>query len=121
MFIILLTFHEWGHAKSADMLGDSTARDQGRMSLNPGVHIDIVGTIILPLFASFFGGAFFGWAKTGAGESVQPQKTGRRDLMLIAGGRPFHEYRAHLHNFRRSEDSNWNLHHSTRPPLNFTL
>ena len=88
-FIILLTFHEWGHAKSADMLGDSTARDQGRMSLNPGVHIDMVGTIILPLFASFFGGAFFGWAKP---VPVNPYnlKNWRRDLMLIAAAwRPF--------------------------------
>ena len=87
-FIILLTFHEWGHAKSADMLGDSTARDQGRMSLNPGVHIDMIGTIILPLFASFFGGAFFGWAKP---VPVNPYnlRNPRRDLMLIAAAGPF--------------------------------
>ena len=87
-FIILLTFHEWGHAKSADMLGDSTARDQGRMSLNPGVHIDMIGTIILPLLASFFGGAFFGWAKP---VPVNPYnlKNPRRDLMLIAAAGPF--------------------------------
>ena len=57
-FIILLTFHEWAHAKSADMLGDPTARDLGRMSLNPGVHIDMIGTIILPLFGSLLGGGF---------------------------------------------------------------
>ena len=87
-FIILLTFHEWGHAKSADMLGDSTARDQGRMTLNPGVHIDMIGTIILPLLASFFGGAFFGWAKP---VPVNPYnlKNPRRDLMLIAAAGPF--------------------------------
>ena len=87
-FIILLTFHEWGHAKSADMLGDSTARDLGRMSLNPGVHIDMIGTIILPLLASFFGGAFFGWAKP---VPVNPYnlRNPRRDLMLIAAAGPF--------------------------------
>ncbi len=87
-FIILLTFHEWGHAKSADMLGDPTARDLGRMSLNPGVHIDMIGTIILPLIASFFGGAFFGWAKP---VPVNPYnlKNPRRDLMLIAAAGPF--------------------------------
>ncbi len=86
-FIILLTFHEWAHAKSADMLGDSTARDLGRMSLNPGVHIDMIGTIILPLLASFFGGAFFGWAKP---VPVNPYnlKNWRRDLMIIAGAGP---------------------------------
>ena len=86
-FIILLTFHEWGHAKSANMLGDPTARDLGRMSLNPGVHIDMIGTIILPLIASVFGGAFFGWAKP---VPVNPYnlKHPRRDLMLIAAAGP---------------------------------
>ena len=86
-FIILLTFHEWGHAKSADMLGDPTARDLGRMSLNPGVHIDMIGTIMLPLLGSFFGGAFFGWAKP---VPVNPYnlKNPRRDLMLIAAAGP---------------------------------
>ena len=87
-FIVLLTFHEWGHAKSADMLGDPTARDLGRMTLNPGVHIDMIGTIILPLIASFAGGAFFGWAKP---VPVNPYnlKNPRRDLMLIAAAGPF--------------------------------
>ncbi len=87
-FIILLTFHEWAHAKSANMLGDSTARDEGRMSLNPAVHIDVVGTLFLPLIGTFFGGAFFGWAKP---VPVNPYnlKNPRRDIMLIAGAGPF--------------------------------
>lgn len=87
-FIILLTFHEWGHAKSANMLGDSTARDQGRMSLNPAVHIDPIGTLFLPLIGSLFGGGFFGWAKP---VPVNPYnlKNPRRDIMLIAGAGPF--------------------------------
>lgn len=86
-FIILLTFHEWGHAKSANMLGDPTARDMGRMSLNPGVHIDIIGTVIIPLFGTLLGGAFFGWAKP---VPVNPYnlKNPRRDLMLIAAAGP---------------------------------
>lgn len=87
-FIILLTFHEWGHAKSANMLGDSTARDQGRMSLNPAVHIDPIGTLFLPLIGTFFGGGFFGWAKP---VPVNPYnlRHPRRDLMLIAAAGPF--------------------------------
>ena len=87
-FIVLLTFHEWGHAKSADMLGDPTARNLGRMSLNPGVHIDIIGTVILPLLGTLFGGAFFGWAKP---VPVNPfnLKNPRRDMMLIAAAGPF--------------------------------
>lgn len=87
-FIILLTFHEWGHAKSAYMLGDSTARDQGRLSLNPAVHIDPIGTLFLPLIGALMGGGFFGWAKP---VPVNPYnlKKPRRDLMLIAGAGPF--------------------------------
>lgn len=86
-FIILLTFHEWGHAKSANMLGDSTARDQGRMSLNPAVHIDPIGTLFLPLIGSLFGGGFFGWAKP---VPVNPYylKNPRFDIMLIAAAGP---------------------------------
>ncbi|MYB65137.1 site-2 protease family protein [Candidatus Poribacteria bacterium] len=95
-FIILLTFHEWGHAKSANMLGDPTAKDLGRMSLNPAVHIDPIGTLMLPLIgslsSSLFGGAsrgmFFGWAKP---VPVDPYnlRNPRRDLMLIAAAGPF--------------------------------
>ncbi len=86
-FIILLTFHEWGHAKSANMLGDPTARDQGRMSLNPAVHIDPIGTLFLPLIGSLFGGGFFGWAKP---VPVNPYnlKKPRRDIMIIAAAGP---------------------------------
>lgn len=97
-FIILLTFHEWGHAKSANMLGDPTARDMGRMSLNPGVHIDIIGTLILPLLGTLFGGGFFGWAKTCAGEPVQPEKSEKRpDAYRCC--RSDHEYCSHFCDF----------------------
>jgi len=86
-FIVLLTFHEWAHAKSAEMLGDPTARDQGRLSLNPGVHIDPIGTLLLPLFGALFRVGIFGWAKP---VPVNPYnlKNWRRDLMLIAGAGP---------------------------------
>ena len=87
-FIILLTFHEWGHAKSANMLGDPTAKELGRMSFNPAVHIDPIGTLFLPLLGSLFGGGFFGWAKP---VPVNPYnlRNPRRDLMLIAAAGPF--------------------------------
>src|ERR1044071_6083312 len=65
--IILLTFHEFGHAWMAQICGDDTARLQGRVSLNPIVHIDPIGTVLIPLFALLIGpsGAKFlvGWAK----------------------------------------------------------
>ncbi|MGA2787790.1 MAG: site-2 protease family protein [Verrucomicrobiota bacterium] len=65
--IVLLTFHEFGHAWVALKCGDDTARLQGRVSLNPLVHIDPIGTILLPLMMIFlpFGVSRFmiGWAK----------------------------------------------------------
>ncbi len=68
-FIVLLfalSFHEAAHAWTASRLGDPTARMLGRMTLNPVKHIDLLGTIILPLMFLFtpgFGGLLFGWAK----------------------------------------------------------
>jgi Zn-dependent protease len=65
-FIPLLTFHEWAHAWTAWKCGDDTAYKLGRVSLNPIVHMDLVGTVILPL-AGMISGAmgggvvFVGW------------------------------------------------------------
>lgn len=59
LLILSLTVHEWAHAWSAWRLGDDTANGQGRMTLNPLVHIDLLGTIVLPLLSPIP----FGWAK----------------------------------------------------------
>jgi Zn-dependent protease len=64
--IVLLTFHEFGHAWMAWKCGDETARSQGRVSLNPIVHIDLIGTVFLPLLMIFVSGVgqfLVGWAK----------------------------------------------------------
>ena len=64
--VILLTFHEFGHAWMAFKCGDDTAKTMGRCSLNPLVHIDLIGTVILPLIMIFMPGAgrfLVGWAK----------------------------------------------------------
>ena|SRR5579859_1184703 len=53
MLIVLLTFHEYGHAWTAMKCGDDTAKDLGRVSLNPIVHMDIIGTVLLPLLMIF--------------------------------------------------------------------
>lgn len=66
ILIVSLSLHEWGHAYMADRLGDHTPRSQGRVTLNPLVHIDPLGTLLIPLLASlgFFGGfGVIGWAK----------------------------------------------------------
>jgi Zn-dependent protease len=54
--LVGLTFHEFAHAYVADKLGDKTPRFQGRLTLNPFVHIDPIGFLMLLIFK-------FGWAK----------------------------------------------------------
>jgi Zn-dependent protease len=59
-----LSIHEGAHAAMANYWGDPTAKLMGRMTLNPVKHADIMGTVILPLFAMITGFRFmFGWAK----------------------------------------------------------
>ena len=58
-----LCVHEWAHARMAFFKGDTLARDQGRMSLNPFVHAELFGTVLLPLMAIFFSFPVFGWAR----------------------------------------------------------
>ncbi|MDR1451516.1 MAG: site-2 protease family protein [Helicobacteraceae bacterium] len=62
--LIAVIGHEIMHGAAAYMFGDSTAKKQGRLSLNPIRHIDPLGTIVLPLLLLFSGANFlFGWAK----------------------------------------------------------
>lgn len=55
-FVVALTFHECSHALAAYKLGDPTARNMGRLTLNPLKHLDLMGTLLLLLVG-------FGWAK----------------------------------------------------------
>ena len=52
-FIPVLTFHEFAHAWTSHKCGDDTAKNEGRVSLNPIVHMEVIGTVILPLAAIF--------------------------------------------------------------------
>ncbi len=62
--ILSLTVHEFAHAWSAFKLGDDTAYSMGRMTLNPIAHIDIFGTLLIPIFSVMNGGfSLIGWAK----------------------------------------------------------
>ena len=62
--LISLTVHEWAHAFTANKLGDSTPENDGRVTLNPLVHIDIFGTIIFPLICILLStGILFGWGR----------------------------------------------------------
>ena len=61
--VIAIVFHEVAHGWTALALGDPTAKEQRRLSLNPIRHVDPVGTVIVPGALALFGGPVFGWAK----------------------------------------------------------
>jgi Zn-dependent protease len=79
--------HESAHAWIADRLGDSTARALGRVSLNPIVHADLIGTVIFPLLALVGGIPLIGWAKP---VPVNPRRLAhpRRDYVIVAAAGP---------------------------------
>ncbi len=91
VFVVLLlslTFHEAAHAWSAERLGDPTARLLGRVSLNPVVHIDPIGTIVFPLIAMFTGFPLIGWAKPVPVDTRNLRQHGKQKYMLIAAAGP---------------------------------
>lgn len=90
-FVVLLmslTFHEAAHALSADILGDSTARRLGRVSLNPAVHIDPIGTLLFPLVAMMSNLPIIGWAKPVPVNPANLHGHWQRKYMLIAAAGP---------------------------------
>ena len=90
LFIVLLfslTVHEAAHAWTADRLGDPTARILGRVSLNPIVHIDPIGTVVFPLLAIVAGVPLIGWAKP-VPVNVTRLRHHRRDYVLVAAAGP---------------------------------
>src|SRR4051812_44666353 len=89
-FIVLLfslTVHEAAHAFTADRLGDPTARLLGRVSLDPRVHADLIGTVILPLVAIATGAPLIGWAKP-VPVDIRRLRHPRRDYMAVAAAGP---------------------------------
>jgi len=87
VLIASLSVHEAAHAWAADRLGDPTARHLGRLSLNPAVHVDPIGTLLFPLIAMLTNVPLIGWAKP---VPVDPRhlKHPTRDFALIAAAGP---------------------------------
>ena len=93
--VVLLTFHEFAHAWVAHKCGDDTARLQGRMSINPIVHIDPIGTVVFPLLIIFlpaFGGGstlshfMIGWAKPVPVNPMNLNHPVRDDCLIALAG-----------------------------------
>lgn len=87
--LLAITLHEVAHGRVALRLGDPTARDLGRLSLNPLKHVDPVGTVAVPLIMFFAskmllgGGLLFGWAKP-VPVDFRRLRHPRRDMALVA-------------------------------------
>jgi Zn-dependent protease len=71
----------------ADRRGDSTARLLGRLTLNPLVHIDLVGTVLVPLFLYFTSGVVFGWAKPVPVDFAKLRRP-KADMVWVAAAGP---------------------------------
>ncbi|MGD0781523.1 MAG: site-2 protease family protein [Candidatus Aminicenantales bacterium] len=89
LFVLLfaITVHEAAHGWAAKRMGDPTAYDLGRVSLNPLAHIDPIGTVVLPLMLVLIGAPAFGWAKP---VPVNPYnlRHPRRDNLFISAAGP---------------------------------
>src|SRR5688572_19554700 len=87
VLLFSLTFHELAHAWTADRLGDPTARLLGRVSFNPIVHADPIGTVLFPLLAMIGNVPLIGWAKP-VPVNIARLRHHRRDFMLVAAAGP---------------------------------
>jgi len=85
--IFAITVHEVAHGWVAKLFGDRTAADAGRLTLNPIRHVDLFGTIVVPLSLYFLGGPPFGWAKP---VPVIPGnlRNPKRDMIFVAAAGP---------------------------------
>lgn len=85
--ILAITLHEAAHGWMAYNLGDPTAKDAGRVTLNPIPHIDILGTVVVPCTTLFLVGVPFGWAKS---VPIRPMflRRPKEDMAWVAAAGP---------------------------------
>ena len=91
-FVALVALHEYAHAWTAVRCGDDTPRVQGRLTLDPLAHIDLMGTIILPLLVTVLSATgghamMFGWGKP-VQVDLSNFRHRRRDDILVSGAGP---------------------------------
>lgn len=87
VLIFSLSVHEAAHAWSASQLGDDTAKRLGRVTLNPVVHVDPIGTLLLPVIAMVSGAPLIGWAKP-TPVNTRNMRQPRRDSILVTAAGP---------------------------------
>jgi Zn-dependent protease len=86
--LLAMVLHEYAHGWVADKCGDSTAKSQGRLTMNPLAHIDPFGTVILPLICLVLPGSFLlGWAKP-VPIDTRNLRNSQRDMALVAAAGP---------------------------------
>jgi len=85
--VFAITLHEAAHGYVANWLGDSTAKEQGRISLNPIRHFDPVGTFVLPLILAVTSPFVFGWAKP-VPVNFSRLRHPKRDMVWVAAAGP---------------------------------
>jgi Zn-dependent protease len=81
--IIAIVFHEVSHGYVARLLGDRTAEEQGRLTLNPIRHVDPVGTLLVPMILALAHAPIFGWARPVPVVTARLNHP-RRDMALVA-------------------------------------
>jgi Zn-dependent protease len=81
--VIAIVFHEVAHGLIARRLGDPTASERGRLSLNPIRHVDPFGTVVLPMILALTSAPIFGWAKP-VPVNFRRLRNPRRDMILVA-------------------------------------
>ncbi len=85
-FLFTISVHESAHALVADRCGDPTARLAGRISLNPLRHMELFGTVLLPVMTTLSGFTAFGWAKPTPVDLSKLRKPRRDDILVSAAG-----------------------------------
>jgi len=87
--LLAITLHEAAHGYVARYFGDMTAHAEGRISLNPFRHVELVGTILIPLLVLYFSSYkfLFGWAKP-VPVNYSALRNPRRDMALVAAAGP---------------------------------
>jgi Zn-dependent protease len=88
VLIVSLSIHEAAHAWSANRLGDNTARLLGRLTINPVAHVDVLGTIVLPLIAMVSNLPIIGYAKPVPVNTRNLGPDWRQKFMLVAAAGP---------------------------------